>query len=248
MAKVTRLLCLFLLIINGHAISKEFVIGVEDIPYYPLFDFNQTTPTYTTELFNEFGKQYGHTFRYVPLPIKRFEKWLEENEIDFKYPDNPRWFADKNAHKNLIFSDSTLELVAGTLTKSDSDLTEDNFKVLGTILGFYPSIWIEKIIDKQINLFEHPSTMVLVRQVLEGQLDGIDLEMSVVNHYLAKLGREGELIINKDFKYEVYDYHLSTIKHKDVILQFNAFIAKNKTYILQLKTKFNIIDHKPYLG
>ena len=49
------------------------------------------------------------------------------------------------------------------------------------------------------------------------------------NHYLAKLGREGELIINKDFKYEVYDYHLSTIKHKDVILQFNEFKCDSGT-------------------
>lgn len=244
---ISQLFCLCFLMTSLKANSEEFVIGVEDIPYYPLYDFANNKPSFTSELLEEFGRQYGHTFKFLPLPIKRFERWLIENEIDFKYPDNVRWFSDRSIHKQLTFSDSTLELVAGTLTRANSDMSEQDFKVLGTVLGFYPSMWIEQIKQGKVILFEHPSAMVLVRQVLEGQIDGINLDLSVVNYYLTKLKRPGEIKINMNFERQIYSYQLSTIKHKKVIKQFNQFLANNQTFIQSLKDKFAIIDHKLYM-
>ncbi|MDC2888064.1 hypothetical protein [Psychrosphaera algicola] len=227
--------------------SRNFVIGVEDIAYYPLFDFQKDGDSYTKALFTEFGKQSGHTFTYLPLPIKRFNKWLIEDNIDFKYPDNERWNPSGQQVDSFIYSDSTIRLVAGTLTAVDRNLTEKDVKVLGTLLGFYPTQWIEQIKSKQVQLYENSSTLMLLQQVLRGQVDGIDLEPSVVQYHLKKLGKPGALVVNKNLTYEVYDFYLSTIKHQDIIVEFNQFLKDNQPLLAELRRKFEIVDHRPYL-
>lgn len=58
------------------AASKEFIIGVEDVSYFPLFDFKTHRNTFSRELLDTFAKSKGYKFTYLPLPIKRFERWL----------------------------------------------------------------------------------------------------------------------------------------------------------------------------
>ena len=226
--------------------AKDYVVGVEDVSYYPLFDFGQGRESYAKELIDEFGRQYGHTFTYLPLPIKRFSKWLIEEQIDFKYPDNVRWNASQTAHETFIFSDSTIRLVAGTITVADKPMPKDRLKVLGTLLGFYPTLWINEIKRKEVTLYESSATLVLLQNVLRGQVDAIDIEPSVVMHHLKRLGRPNALALNTNYKFEVYDYYLSTIRHGDVIAEFNQFLKDNQAYLIKLRKKYEIFDHRPY--
>jgi len=247
-----KIFCLLALINSYATYAKTYVIGVEDVPYYPLYDFRNGNASYTSDLFNEFGRQYNHEFEFLPLPIKRFSMWLLEEQIDFKYPDNVRWndnlFID-NKHVNtdtFIYSESTIKLVAGTITPVGKHIDRNNLKVLGTLLGFYPTQWIKQIENKKVVLYESSSTLVLLQQVLRGQVDGIDIEPSVVNHHLKLLGKPNALAINRNFTYEVYDYYLSTIKHEKVIKQFNQFLKDNQQFLKILREKYQIIDHRPY--
>lgn len=241
------ILALFAFTLSFQSVCKNYVIGVEDIAYYPLFDFQKGGDSYTKALFDEFARQSGHTFTYLPLPIKRFNEWLLEDNIDFKYPDNARWYSNRIPSHSLYFSDSTIRLVAGTLTAVDRNLTEKDLKVIGTLLGFYPTQWIDQIKSKQVHLYENSSTLMLIQQVLRGQVDGIDLEPSVVEHHLKLLGKPGFLAVNKNLTYEVYDFFLSTIKHQDVILEFNKFLKGNQPFLAELRRKYGIIDYRPYL-
>jgi len=227
--------------------AGEYYVGVENVPYFPLFDFNNEAPNFTKDLLDEFGRQYNHTFHYVALPIKRFERWLVEEDIDFKYPDNVRWSSDRELYSQFTFSNSTIKLVAGTITLNEFKGGRDNLKVLGTLLGFHPTLWMEDIKAGRVTLYEHSSTMVLLQQLLRGQIDGINLEQSVVNYHLTKLGKQNEVKINKNFTYQVYDYQLSTIKHKKVIEQFNQFLTQNRAFVSQLKQTYQIVDHTPYI-
>lgn len=234
----------FLMSFSGE--SREFVVGVEDVAYYPLYDFKNGRDSYTKALLDEFGRQAGHTFKYLPLPIKRFNTWLIEEQIDFKYPDNERWNPDGQLLHNFIYSDSTIRLVAGTLTSVERALEPKDFKVIGTLLGFHPTQWIDQIRSKQIYLYENSSTLMLIQQVLRGQVDGLDLEQSVVNYHLKTIGKPDAIKINRNFSYEVYDYYLSTIKHQDVIAEFNQFLKDNQDFIEQLKIKYEIVDYRPF--
>jgi hypothetical protein len=218
------------------------------LSYYPLFDTQNPSPTFTTELFDEFSRQFQYQFKFLPLPVKRFYNWPQQAEIDFKYPDNSNWLVAPALKESLLYSDSSVKLVTGTITAKNKAFGKpEDFKVLGTLLGFYPQLWLEQINSGKVRLYENPSTLVLIQQLLHGHVDGLDLEPSVVAHHLSLLGRNGELELNKAFAYSVYDFKLSTSKHPEVIKNFNQFLRNNQEFIQQLKDKYQILDHKPYL-
>lgn len=238
-----------ILFFNQKLNAQEFIIGVEDVSYYPLFEFQTKRDTYSKELLNRFASSRGYKFTYLPLPIKRFDKWLMEEKIDFKYPDNSRWYPDPTLKSKYTFSQSTIKLVAGTtVLKSFLKQNKSEFKSLGTLLGFYPTTWIEQIKSGRVKLYEDVSTKILVRQLLENNVDGIDIEPSVISYYLRELGEPTDIVtIDKRYRYDVYDFHFSTIKYPKVIKEFNDFLNSNKTLLIELNRKYNITDYKPYL-
>jgi ABC-type amino acid transport substrate-binding protein len=229
--------------------AKEFIIGVEDVSYYPLFEFKSNRNTHTKELLNTFAASKGYKFTYVPLPIKRFQTWLIEDKIDFKYPDNSRWYADVKMTDKFTFSKSTIKLVAGTsVLKSSLKKNKPEFNSIGTLLGFYPTHWIEQIKSGEVKLYEDVSTKILVQQLIAGNIDGIDIEPSVIRYYLEELGKPSDTsIIDRRYSYDVYDFHLSTIKHTEIIKEFNKFLSNNKALLEQLNKKYKITDYRPYL-
>lgn len=226
--------------------KEHYVIGVEDLNYYPLFDFKSNRPTFTRDLFDEFAKQYGITITYRPLPIKRFSYWLLENDIDAKFPDNKRWNSIKNKSSDLdkiTYSDTVLELVAGTITRTDGKIKDkSDIKIIGTMLGFHPTRWLDDIRQKKVSLYESPLTLTLIHQLIKGQLDGLDLDPSVVAHYSTQINGESRVGLNVNLSYEIYAYHLSTIRNPQLIAKFNEFLANNKKFVEGLKKKYNIFD------
>lgn len=243
------LFCFFILFLLEKSSAQEFIIGVEDIDYYPLYEFKSNRDTYSKELLNKFAASKGYKFIYLPIPIKRFEKWFFDEKIDLKYPDNPYWYTDSALPKNTTFSQSTIKLVAGTtVLKTSLNKNKSSFKTLGTLLGFYPATWIKQIRDGQVKLYEDISTKILIKKLLAKHIDGVDLEPSVIQYYLKMLGENTEVaVINKRYEYEVYNVSLSTIKHPKVIIEFNDFLKNNQQLIEEMKQKYHIFDYKPYL-
>lgn len=230
------------------ASTQEFVIGVEDVQYFPLFDFKSNKNTFSKEVMDAFAKSKGYKFTYLPLPIKRFERWLLEHKIDFKFPDNIRWYPDPSLRSQFTFSDPVLKLVAGTtVLETFLDKDKESFRSIGTLLGFYPTTWIDQIKNGDVILHEEVSTKLLVRKLVEGHLDGIDIEPSVIQHYLKELNVDTNVaVIDKRYRYDVYDFHFSTLDHPEVIKEFNQFIKDEKELINRLKEKYKIIDHLPF--
>ncbi len=241
--------CLFVLISSSNLKAQEFIVGVEDVDYYPLYEFKSNRNTHSRELLNAFSATKGYKFIYMPLPIKRFETWLLENKIDFKYPDNSSWYSSTNTTEKCTFSESTIKLVAGTsVLKSSLKKSTSEFKSIGTLLGFYPKHWIGKIQSGKVKLYEDVSTKILVQQLVAGHIDGIDIEPSVVQYYLEELGKPSDTsIIDRRYDYNVYGFHFSTIKHPQVIAEFNEFLRENKALLEHLNKKYKITDHRPYL-
>jgi len=247
---IHHLLCSLLLLASLQKLqAQEFVIGVEDVSYYPLFEFKSNRNTHTKELLESFAASKGYKFTYLPLPIKRFEKWLIEDKIDFKYPDNLRWYADNSIAKNLTFSQSSVWLIAGTsVLKSSLNRSKSELKSVGTLLGFYPTTWLDEINSGQVKLYEDASTKLLVQQLITGHVDSIDIEPSVINYYLTELGEPSDtIVIDRRYEHDIYGFHLSTIKHPNVIKEFNVFLKNNKELLKQLNEKYNISDYRPYL-
>ncbi len=224
--------------------NRTLVVGVEDVPFFPLFDFMNSESSFTKDLLDEFASQHNYTFEYLPMPVKKFGMWLFDKDIDLKYPDNKRWneseVINDLAAKKLTYSKPTLYLFAGTLTLDPKIKSKKDVKILGTLLGFHPTNWVKELESKEVVLYETSSTLVLMQQLLRGQVDAINIEPTVANHYLKKINSKLTVSINRNIKHEVYAYHLSTLKHPEVIKEFNVFLENNAEFIDSLRQRYGI--------
>jgi len=227
--------------------AQKFVVGVEDVAYYPYFDFTTSKTSFSKSVLDKFAADTGHSISYVPLPIKQFSKWLYESNVDFKFPDNQRWQdASESDSRATYFSDGILYMRAGTVVLAkNKDKPATFFKSLGMITGFYPTLWLEKIANKQVNILDDTSPKVLVTHLVNGIVDGIDIDIAVANHYLKELNINQQLAYSSQLAQEVFSHQLSTLKYPETIKQFNQWLADNQQYINTLKQQFLIPDVIP---
>ena len=226
--------------------AQEFIIGVEEVSYYPLYDFSATDtnrPSYSKDLLTAFFEQHKYSYRFVALPIKRFNLWYVEQGIDFKFPDNVRWRDEDQNQLNITFSQSAIKLMAGSyVLKSNANYKRDDIKKLGTIFGFVPTLWFDKVESKELELIEENSPFGIVKHILHGNIDATNIDSNVIRHNLKLVDNPKAIVLNKNIKHEIYSYHLSSIKHPKIIKQFDAFLQNNPKLIQQLKQKHGISE------
>lgn len=232
---------------NSSAQTKEYIIGVEDVSYYPFYDFSAETldrRSFTKELLSTFFRHQGYQFKFVALPLKRFDKWYVEEAIDFKFPDNIRWRIGESKKLNLTYSQPVLHLTAGTyVLKKNSQLLRQEIKTLGTISGFFPTLWYDRLQNKTIELVEVSSPYSLIKHLLHGNIDAINIDKNVIDYNLKLLQQDGDaILLSTHIKHERYAYHFSTILHPEVIQEFDEFLDKNSLRVAELKRKYDIIE------
>lgn len=242
------LLTVFLLILTlqTQAKEQEYTVGVEAVSYYPLFDFSAddvNKPSFTRELLVKFFESHKLKYRFVALPIKRFDKWFIEQNIDFKFPDNIRWREDKKNKLKIVFSDPVIELEAGTyVLRQNRGVSREKIKRLATISGFHPTLWLSEIQSNQVVLQEVNSPISIIKHLLRGHTDATNIDKNVINSHLEQLGESKEIVLAKNITHQYYYYHFSSIKYPEIIKLFNNFLVENKKYIESLKQKYQIVE------
>jgi len=226
--------------------AQEFIVGVEEVSYYPLYDFSATDttrPSFSKDLLTIFFEQHNYSYRFMALPIKRFNLWYVEKGIDFKFPDNVRWRDDKQNKLNITFSQSVVKLMAGSyVLKSNANFKRDDIKKLGTIFGFVPTLWFDRLESKKLELIEENSPLGIVKHILHGNVDATNIDSNVIRHNLKLVENPQSIVLNKNIKHEIYGYHLSSIKHPKIIKQFDDFLQNNPKLLQQLKQKYDISE------
>ncbi|WP_286262360.1 hypothetical protein [Thalassotalea atypica] len=230
--------------LSVQAFAKEYVVGVEDINYYPLFNFSSKSidhPSFTRDLLISFFEAHQLKFRFVALPIKRFDRWYIEQDIDFKFPDNSRWRVNSKDKLNIIYSDPVLQLEAGTYVRIENkNIEKKSVRKLVTVLGFYPTLWLDEVANKQVIMHEETVPLSIVKHVLYGNADGTNIDPNVIRSHLKQINKENEIVLAPNIKHEKYFYHLSSIKHPEIIQLFNIFLKDNPEILLSLKHKYGI--------
>lgn len=239
-------LCWLLLILpaTGYADEKTiYRIGVENIDYYPHYAFGFQKPSFAQELIERFFDDHSADVIFISLPLKRFNQWYGKDDIDFKYPDNRDWRQDEQIKRPVIYSTEVVRLTAGTTVPFNKlGIKRDNIKRLGTILGFYPTLYKDRVDAGYTTIINDPSVLSVIRMSMNGIVDGTNLDYSVINHHLKSLGKAKALLMDKSLPHMTFGFHLSTLKHPDMIARFNQFYADNQALIKRLKAKYHIID------
>jgi hypothetical protein len=247
-AKVIILLLSFiaLLLCSSHLHAnqdKVYKIGVENIDYYPHYAFGHHKNSFIKELLESFFKSNNIKYEFVPLPLKRFNQWYLKDSIDFKYPDNAMWRTGESKSLPIIYSSSVIKSTAGSVVlNTNLSRKRDQIERLGTITRFSPVLWQDKVDDNKVKVLNDSAVLSVIKMAIHGLVDVINLDYSVVNYHLNNLNKNKQLLMNPNLANQKINFHLSTIKHKKIILKFNDFLKSNKKLVENLKDKYQIIE------
>jgi hypothetical protein len=225
--------------------NKAFVIGVENIHYLPHYNYDGIHFTgFARDFFDAFAKASGYRFDYKAMPTNRLYSNLEAGRIDFKYPDNAQWFAEERAGKPYAYSSEVAPFTDGVMVVPENKGKGKNaLRRLGSIQGFQPWGYRDAIASGEVTLVEERGFVRLLRSAVEGNVDGAFMNVDVAKHQVTHiLEMPGAIVFDPELPYSKGSYHLSTLKHPEVIKQLNRYIAENQPFIQQLKREHGLLD------
>ena len=232
-----------LLIVAMPVSAKTFVIGVESLNYYPIYLGQGKTYTgYARELLDEFGKAKGHTFTYKPLPVKRLLSEFLAGKLDFKYPDNSKWAPNAKQGHAITYSGSTIEYIDGLMMlPANTKVNVNNLKAIGTLRGFTPWVYMDDISKGALKVSETDTLKSLVAMTESKRVQGAYVNVVVARYYIKnELKKTGLLTFNADMPHARDHFFLSSIKHPQVVEEFNDFLKNNMVLVDKLKDKYQV--------
>lgn len=230
-----------LLALPAAAQTNTYLIGVEDLDYYPIYGMRQGEyGGAAREILDAFAKDAGLHFTYQALPVMRLTSDLLNGAVDFKFPDNAYWNADLRKGKNITYSQAVIAYIDGVMVlpeKKGQPISQ--FATLGTVSGFTPYAWLGILKEGRVRLVENPQMRALQRQVLTGRIDGAYASVAVANHLLEKeLKQPGALVFDPALPHTRSDYFLSSAKYPEIIKRFDSWLQANAARIAAIKAKY----------
>lgn len=233
-----------LVLLSANSSAMDLVVGVENIEYYPIYTVEKGEYRgYARELLDEFAKKYGHTITYKPLPIKRLFNDFVNGKFDLKFPDNSYWAGDLKKGKNVTYSDPALEYIDGSLVlPANSGKGKEQVKRLGIVRGFTPWEYLGDIKSGKVKTQESTKISQLMQSAEAGRVDAVYFNVQVARYFLNHSKEFSENLVEFDdsLPHTRSHYHLSSIKHPEVIAQFNEFMKHEAALVDSLRKKYEV--------
>ena len=250
MKTLTFLIFLFsILSMSSLSKAEQFTIGVEKINYFPFFQMEnkEMKLSFFKEVMDSYGSQKGHTFKYVEYPLSELTKALWEGKIDFRYPDNPAWLTGGVLKDNIFYSVDVVTFIEGLMvTSARSGTSIDTIRSIGTIKGYTPWPYVDRIKRKLIQHREFENAYYLIKNVSDGAIDAAFINVSVAEAILRESDLEGSLIFARHLPYLELDSTLSTRFHRAIIHDFSDYLLRSRGQLAALKQKYLIQDLMAY--
>lgn len=237
---MTQILFLTILLLPAIGLCKvgpPLIIGVENIDYRPYYYTERGNYRgFARELFDDFGKKYGHLFTYAPMPIPRlYRSLINEQNIDFKFPDHPAWGSDFKQQHKINYSAPVVNYTDGMLSSNKNDRLSKICTVTGfTMLGYEDLIKERRIERRDLYSFEEALKLYSKKEV-----EGIYGNYHVLK-YLCQQAGLPQLELNINYPMSSSEYYLSTIKHPKVLKDFADYLDKNGEFVTLLKIKHQL--------
>ena len=242
-ARSLFLLSLFLFFTAAKSYAKHYVVGVEELEYYPIYAQREGEYAgFARELLDGFATSNGHTFEYRHMPIKRLFNDFIAGKFDFKFPDSSQWQTAMKKGKAITYSDPVLEYIDGVMVAtSELGKGKSHLKTLGVPRGFTPWEYLEDAKNKQISITEGNSLKNLVKMAQTKRIDGVYFNIIVAKYFLEHTEFASNIIVfDKTLPHTRSTYHLSSIKHPNIIQEFNHYLKANVAKVEALKAKYNV--------
>jgi polar amino acid transport system substrate-binding protein len=209
---------------------RVVVVGVETIDYSPVYGYRDGEYVGAARLiFDAFAEARGYRLVYRPLPIKRLMAELVNGGIDLKFPDSPDWNAALREGHSFVYSQPVIAYVDGVVVRRENaQAGPDAIHSIGTVAGFTPFAWLDRIKSGAVQLKENPRFDALLRQVETGRIDGAYANVAVALHAAeSTLTPHGAIVFNPNLPHLSDAYRLSAVQHPELIAEFDAWLSGN---------------------
>ncbi|MBW8847634.1 MAG: transporter substrate-binding domain-containing protein [Burkholderiales bacterium] len=232
-----------LLLVAGPALAGHFVIGVEDVDYAPIMSVSGGEfRGYARELLDLFARRQGHQFEYRPLPTRRLVIEHMAGRLDLVFPDNPNWNAQAKQDARLAYSEPTVPFQDVVMVLPERRNLP--LHTLGVVRGYTPKRFLPQIEAGSLHVNEAADPGRLIRMTLTGRVDGTHVALPVALYQLERLGRPGALVPSTALAPTTLEYHyrLSSVKHVELIAQFDRFLREEQAALAVLQRRYGLDD------
>ncbi|MGM0768423.1 MAG: substrate-binding periplasmic protein [Pseudomonadota bacterium] len=244
--------CLLMLGLSGQTAAevRRYTVVVQNIDYYPIYRADAADNHYTgymADLLAAFAEHAGLEFSYHPRPVRRMVLEYTTGHYDFALPDSPNWNRSEKEGIAVTYTDPLLTFEdAVYVAAGNVHLTPDSMQDIGTIAGFTPWKFQDRIEAGQVKLKTARKPANLVRMALAGHVDAINLAAPVARHHFDAL-MVGDRLVPAPGLMETRasHYHLSTIEHPEVIAEFNQFLSNQQALVQSLQQQYGLTPPDP---
>ena len=239
--------CVLMLCLSTESMAetRHFTVVVQDIDYYPIYRADPGKHTYSgymADLVAAFADHADIEFSYRVRPIRRMTLEYTAGKYDFAVPDNPNWNTHEKQGLSVNYTRPLLTFEDAIYVAAENDqLTPDDMRDIGTIAGFTPWKFKDRIESGQVELKTTRKPANLIRMALAGHVETVNLAAPVARHQFEALDVGDRLVpAPKLMENTVSHYHLSTIKHPEVIAEFNRFLEEQEALVQSLQQQYGL--------
>ncbi len=117
----------------------------------------------------------------------------------------------------------------------------EGFRRLGFVRGFTPWKFRDDIAAGRVAIEEAPNPEGLIHMAMAGHIDAANMAWQVARFHLRRQGHQDGLVVEPDLlpPGDSY-YHLSSIRHPELIRRFDAFLQREQQVVRTLKAKYEL--------
>lgn len=241
--------CLLALAMAGMALCAQareiYSVVVQDIDYYPIYRADPVTDSYSgyvKELMEAFARHQGIHFEYRVRPIRRMTMEYLSGHYDFALPDNPQWDSAAKRGLNIHYSVPLLTFEdAVFVPKARQGMQIQEMTDYGTIYGFTPWKFQDLIDAGQVELKTASRPVNLIRMALAQRVTAFNLAVPVAEYHFDELGLDGRFVPAPRLMPQTDShYHLSSLKHPELIQAFDRFMQSQQIEVNLLLQKYGL--------
>lgn len=234
-------LILFTIFFTANVSAKDsvYTVALPNSEFYPQYseDDDHNAQGLLPTIIKKFSSDEKIVMRFTFLPIKRYMEYLKKGEVDFILPDNKNWGLEHKKGHSFIYSDEIMSSRSGVIVKAENaKIKIDDLTTLGTISGYSIHEFENQKKEQKLKVSYNSNPINLLKQVAIGRIQGAYLHVDIAL-YLSEQ-QNLKLAVASNLPSSNYTYHLSTIKHQNIILKFNKWLNKNQPWLKAQKKTF----------
>ncbi len=224
--------------------AQSLTLGVEITNYSPYYylDNKQQYQGAAREVFDLFTRVNTLKIRYSPMPVPRLFNEFVKGTVDLKFPDNPLWSASLHSDVKVFYSESIFSVRESLLVLKQEgvEIPKQEIKKVGTILGFSLPGIAKEVANKEFETIQTQEIDQLIHMLAAKRVEGVYFNESVALDLAKKLYPKMTLAVHSQYPAFNYAYHLSSIKHPELVTSFNQFLISHAEQVAEIRRRYGL--------